>query len=889
MIINFPYDPSIGETFSFENISWKYNGYAWEKYDITPNEVYTINGITGDIGLSAGNDVSISLSGKTFTISSPTLYGVSGAIYASNLATGLLHGGILSINAGNSAAFDITSGRGQIHASGSTYTADPLPTLQYVTWPGQTGIALTYLATHDTTWIYIDNAGTVQQRTEYYTDDLLETSIIIGQLIHPTRTYINIARTNPNVAYATDKQYEQFIRAFGPIKISGHTISPNGANLKLNRTSGKAFSLGRNWINNTDDPSVVSDGAYTDCIFYRYYRAATAGTFTTVPNQTVIDPTKYDNGTGTLATVPSGKYTIQRIFFYPNNPSLLGVYYGRAIYTSIADAAANINLENFSEIENTKTNAIFVGFLIVKGNATDLTNASDALILQAGSFRSTTSGGGSVSLTLDDLTDVIITGPANYDLLTYVDGTTGWENRSISSLPLVRSFNGLCGAIEGVSSVNGITGAVTNIASTNQGNTFSVRQVMNAGITTSNLFVTSGATFLSNINLQNEEFIRNSTNGRIDFMPAPSSSSAYGMYVDATSWGFGTRLGTIRSSDNSLNVADFLFDTAIVMGNDKNFSFGSSQYSKIRHTETGNDTLQIGVLTSNANASGAVAIMNGAHFASATRSPGTTHTNANLYVYSNDNSNANDFIRFEHDQTNANIVSGDGAINILPSNSILNIMGGISAAGSATNAQIKLSSNTLISTPVGGALEYDGTVLYASTPSGRGLLSSSIISAATSDVSLSDVNTAQSVFTGAADTISLRANTTYLVKGQYIIQSGTTTHTTAVGFLYGGGVTAAMTFSVLNLPAAVGTVSRAQDMVHFDSISGGIVNATSSSARNTIIIDGMLETDATTGCTLTPQITFSTAPGGTNLTKFGSYISFTPIGTSTMTSIGPWS
>lgn len=465
----FPANPITGTTHGINDRAWLFNGYAWERYDTAPNEVYTINGITGNIGLSAGTDVSILLSGKTFTISSPTLYGVSGAIYASNLATGLLHGGIISINAGNSAAFDITAGRGQIHASGSTYTADPLPTLQYVNWSAQSGITLNYLATSDTTWIYIDNAGTVHQRTEYYTDDLLETSIIIGQLVHPSRTYINLARTNPNVAYATDKQYEQFIRAFGPIKISGHTILPNGANLKLNRTSGKAFSLGRNWINNTDDPSVVSDGAYTDCIFYRYYRGATAGTFITVPNQTVIDPTKIDNGTGILATVPGGKYTIQRLFYYPNTPTILGVYYGRAQYTSLADAAANINLEEFTEIENTRTNAIFVAYLIVKSGTTDLTNTGDALILQAGSFRSTTSGGGSVSLTLDDLTDVIITGPANYDLLTYVDGVTGWENRSISSLPLVNSINGLCGGIS-FAAGNGIeiTTASNTFTITNQ-------------------------------------------------------------------------------------------------------------------------------------------------------------------------------------------------------------------------------------------------------------------------------------------------------------------------------------------------------------------------------------------------------------------------------------
>ncbi|MEO5366098.1 MAG: hypothetical protein H7831_07035 [Magnetococcus sp. WYHC-3] len=470
MPIDFPNNPTTGLTYSYGGQLWEYNGVGWDKV------------IIADLAYD-----------------SDALYGISGYIYASSLATGLLYGGIISINSGNSAAFDITAGKGQIHASGSTFTAVPNPTLQFVTWPAQTGITLQYLATSDTTWIYIDGTGTVQQRTEYYTDTQLEETIIIGQLIHPSRTFINLARTNPNVAYVTDKQYEQFIRSFGPIKISGHTIQPNGANLKLNRTSGSAFSLGRNWINDTDNPSVVTDGAQTDCIFYRYYRGATAGTFITVPNQTVIDPTKYDDGTGTLATVPGGKYTIQRLFYYPNTPTLLGVYYGRAEYTSLADAAANINFENFTEIENTKTNAIFVAYLLIKSGCTDITNTSDALILQAGNFRSTTSGGGSVSLTLNDLTDVIITSPQNYQVLTYVDGVTGWENHSVSSLPLVSSIRGLTGAVgitngsgiglsvsgqtmtfsnTGVLSIDGGTGAITNVARTNVNNFFSASQTV---------------------------------------------------------------------------------------------------------------------------------------------------------------------------------------------------------------------------------------------------------------------------------------------------------------------------------------------------------------------------------------------------------------------------
>jgi hypothetical protein len=175
----------------------------------------------------------------------------------------------------------------------------------------------------------------------------------------------------------------------------------------------------------------------------------------------------------------------------------LGVYYGRAEYTSLADAAANINFENFTEIENTRTNAIFAGYLLVRSGTTDLSNTSDALILQSGSFRSTTSGGGSVSLTLDDLTDVIITSPQNYQVLTYVDGVTGWENLSVTSLPLVSSLRGLTGAVgitngsgiglsvsgntltvsnTGVLSVNGSTGTITNVARTNVNNNFSASQ-----------------------------------------------------------------------------------------------------------------------------------------------------------------------------------------------------------------------------------------------------------------------------------------------------------------------------------------------------------------------------------------------------------------------------
>lgn len=434
---------------------------------VSGDYVYSLNGITGPVGLSAGVDVVITQSGKTLSISSPTVYGVSAEIYASNLSTGLLHGGTLAINGVCAAKFDISAGRGQIHYAGAGYTHDPQPTLTFVSWGAQTGVTLDYLATHPTTWLYYDSTGALHQQPSYYTDDQIENNIIIGALIHPTNSVITLARSIPNVAYATDKQYEQFIRSFGPIKVSGHTISANGANLKLNRSSGTAFVLGRNYAYDPNNPSVLSDGAKTDCSFYYYYRNGSGG-FVTDITKTEINPTGWDDGSGTLPTAPNGKYTIQRLFFYPKTPDVLGVYYGRATYVSIAEAAANLNIEDFTEIENTKTNAIFVGYLIVKAGASSLQNTADALILQAGTFRSTTSGGGSVSIKLDDLTDVTISNIQDNDLIIYDSATQQWSNTPASHLS-VTSYNGQTGAVQGVCAavagtgifVSGSTGTVT--------------------------------------------------------------------------------------------------------------------------------------------------------------------------------------------------------------------------------------------------------------------------------------------------------------------------------------------------------------------------------------------------------------------------------------------
>ena len=68
-----------------------------------------------------------------------------------------------------------------------------------------------------------------------------------------------------------------------------------------------------------------------------------------------------------------------------------------------------------------------------------------------------------------------------------------------SGISVAAASGGITLTNTGVQSLNGVTGAVTNVARINEGNTYSVKQVMNAGITASTLNVAGVAAFNANV------------------------------------------------------------------------------------------------------------------------------------------------------------------------------------------------------------------------------------------------------------------------------------------------------------------------------------------------------------------------------------------------------
>lgn len=156
-----------------------------------------------------------------------------------------------------------------------------------------------------------------------------------------------------------------------------------------------------------------------------------------------------------------------------------------------------------------------------------------------------------------------------------------------------------------------------------------------------------------------------------------------------------------------------------------------------------------------------------------------------------------------------------------------------------------------------------------------------------SDFTLSAASGVQSAFPTTSDVLTLSASSTYRFRGQYIINTGATTHTTAMAFALGGGasVTSFEYFAWL-WSAAANTIATTSSSTHVSGVASKVLNATSGAVYTLIRFEGIARINA--GGTITPQINFSANPTGTNLMKVGSFIEFYYVGAGTITKTGSW-
>ena len=366
-------------------------------------------------------------------------YTISTSTETQNASTGILVGGELTASIGGT-TFSISAGVGQIVSQAAT-SSGVSTIVTPISWDAFSAITPTNLTTQPFTYLYIDSVGALQQQATPFTDVQYKSSIIIGHLCHIDLATINLVTGDQNVAYGTPTRLLELIQTFGPIKKQGLTLSANGSNLRINRSAGEGFIIGSNYQIDQFDPDKIIISAKIPSLLCRIYRNGSGGYVFDNNGGSYyndIDPTKYDNGSGTLQTVNNNQWTIQRLYTFPSAPDDIICYYGTQIYNSQGDAIDNIPYEPFSEAPITALNSIFLGYVIPRGGASNLSSLGDATFIQAGLFRGLGSGGGSTTnLKLEDLSDVVITSPQNQDFLFYNSTSQEWQNVAVGAFKTI--------------------------------------------------------------------------------------------------------------------------------------------------------------------------------------------------------------------------------------------------------------------------------------------------------------------------------------------------------------------------------------------------------------------------------------------------------------------
>lgn len=298
-------------------------------------------------------------------------------------STALLTGGVISINA-DPTKFDITAGTGVVV---DNHTDVNNPTYTKVAFGPFTGVSPNYLASAGATFLFIDSTGSIVQKPTISTSSENRDIFTIGTVVHPNLTTItSVSKYTAAVAYNLGLMFSDLTFATGVINISGNEYSANGANLKIDKSEGVSYYPNIDIFNDAKDPNFIIGVAGTSIVFPSSWSDGIGGW--NIAINTDIIPGRYDDGTGG-ASQPNGivsdhQYSIQRIY-YTAGPNTTSVMYGTEVYEDLNSAISAVSQEDL-EFNPALLGSPYRGALIVRGNATDLSDIEQAVFLEADKF-----------------------------------------------------------------------------------------------------------------------------------------------------------------------------------------------------------------------------------------------------------------------------------------------------------------------------------------------------------------------------------------------------------------------------------------------------------------------------------------------------------------------
>lgn len=222
---------------------------------------------------------------------------------------GVISGGVLSAGAGTS--IDATSGTGYVMVGTS-----PNDNLRYIEWNAQNIV----LPTNKDNFIFIDENGMINSSLSE--PDFI-TTIILGKARTTSTGILYIQNTQKEARHTAVLSDQSWRQSLQNIYASGSSVSKNGT-LALDVTTG-IYYFGTHEYNPSGGTTISWEAFYRDG----------SGDFNTT-TQSLIDFDHYDDGTGTLATIPAGNFAKHSLYLVgEGSQEQYLLVYGQTTFTTL--------------------------------------------------------------------------------------------------------------------------------------------------------------------------------------------------------------------------------------------------------------------------------------------------------------------------------------------------------------------------------------------------------------------------------------------------------------------------------------------------------------------------------------------------------------------------
>ena len=375
----FATDPTVNA--SFDPVAWA------NALSATLGAVTSVNGEVGAVVLDM-DDIAETATNKILTtaerasIASASQPGhthvISDITNNTAASTGLLTGGVLSNGAG-ATEYSITDGTGLVVTAAGAITN--------VSWTGKSNITPTNIASALLTWVSIDSAGNVVERTDPISASQARSEIFLGVVVHTDLATVQNVNVEAVVSYQTGNTVHDLADAIGFVNINGNVFTANGTNLSIDKSAGVIFKLGGNYDQDTTNPHNRTIAANTLAQFQYRFNDGTSGPLT----DTLIDPDNLDDGAGGLTAVTNNRWSVQRIYIFLSGN--IKIQRGVEDFPTKATAIEGIASEAYVVEDSIAQNGLLRGWLVVKKQATDLSDDSVAQFISAPKFGEGSVGG----------------------------------------------------------------------------------------------------------------------------------------------------------------------------------------------------------------------------------------------------------------------------------------------------------------------------------------------------------------------------------------------------------------------------------------------------------------------------------------------------------------